>query len=382
MLGAFLKRQPKTLAIGAFLISYHLTLILLLPYYLLHHSPSWLLWAGALITLYGGGIGITAGYHRYFSHKSYQTRPIMESLLLFWGSSAIQGSALKWGYDHRIHHAFVDTQRDPYSIKKGFWYAHILWLFHDGEEIDPKVVPDLMHNPRVRFQHRFSVLCMALSNALITLFFGWLTQDFLGAFAIVFLLRLFALHHFTWFINSAAHTWGSKPFSEEQSAVNNFILSFLTFGEGYHNFHHTYANDYRNGIRWYHFDPTKWVIWTLHQLGLASSLRRVSWQAIDRRILAEKKEQLQLRLTELYYIKKEVFEQRITELSLSLEEEMSRLHKLKQEYAQFGKDRFGKEKRQELKREIQLWQKRLRSDWERWRALSHTIMNLELLPEN
>src|SRR5690606_15880861 len=124
------------------------------------------------------------------------------------------------------------TDRDPYSIKKGFWYAHFGWLLYKQEEIDPKVVSDLLQNPRVMFQHRHPIASMVVTNALATVFFGWLCGDFLGAFVIALWLRLFCLHHCTWFINSLAHTWGDKPFCQEQTAVNNLILSFLTFGEG------------------------------------------------------------------------------------------------------------------------------------------------------
>src|SRR5206468_2641426 len=141
---------------------------------------------------------------------------------------------------------------------------------------DPKVVPDLMKNRLVMFQDRFIGTWMILSNAIAFLLVGWLLNDFLGAFVISLWTRLFTLHHFTWFINSLAHTWGDKPFSQEQSAVDNYIISLLTFGEGYHNYHHTFANDYRNGIRWYHFDPTKWLIWSLHKLGLAFDLKRMN----------------------------------------------------------------------------------------------------------
>ena len=200
-----------------------------------------------------------------------------------------QGSVLRWAFDHRNHHAFVDTDDDPYSIKKGFWYAHFLWLMVNPKPIEPKTVPDLMRNKMVAFQHRYYPYLMVLSNALVFLFCGWMLNDFWGAFFLVTWMRIFLLHHFTWFINSLAHTWGDKPFCQEQSAVNNFIISLLTFGEGYHNFHHTFANDYRNGIRWYHFDPTKWMIWTLAKLRLASDLKRMDAYTIKKRMVIEEK---------------------------------------------------------------------------------------------
>ena len=108
----------------------------------------------------------------------------------------------------------------------------------------------------------------------------------IGALLFGFLLRLFLTHHSTWFINSLAHIWGSKPYSSEHSAVNNFILAHLTFGEGYHNYHHTFSGDYRNGVRWYQFDPPKYLIWLMSKIGLASDLQRVNRVAIDRTLVA------------------------------------------------------------------------------------------------
>src|SRR5205085_875743 len=144
-----------------------------------------------------------------------------------------------------------------------------------ADPINNKLVTDLLQNPRVMFQHRFILPLMFGSNALVWFITGWLFHDFLGAFVITVGLRIFALHHFTWFINSLAHTWGDKPFCQEQTAVNNAVLSLLTFGEGYHNYHHVFAKDYRNGVRWFHFDPAKWLIWTLSKIGLTKDLRRI-----------------------------------------------------------------------------------------------------------
>src|SRR5262245_54781964 len=112
---------------ATFLISYHLFLIIALPIYLYCTIPGWGIWIAALVLLYITGISITGGYHRYYSHRAFKAHPFVEPFLLFFGSMSAQGSVLRWGYDHRVHHAFVDTDKDPYSINKGFWYAHCLW---------------------------------------------------------------------------------------------------------------------------------------------------------------------------------------------------------------------------------------------------------------
>jgi stearoyl-CoA desaturase (delta-9 desaturase) len=238
--------------------------------------PSWQIVTTSIVLIYLTGLGVTMGYHRLYSHNAYKINPVVETIVLFFGTMGTQGSVLRWSFDHRYHHAFVDTDKDPYSIKKGFWYAHFLWLLEKPKPIENKIVADLLKNPLLRFQHRFYGLLMFGINLLVTLFFGWYYNDYLGAFLFVWIVRMFFLHHFTWFINSLAHTWGDRPFCESLSAVDNYLISLLTWGEGYHNYHHTFGYDYRNGVRWYHYDPTKWLIWTLSKLGLATRLKKKS----------------------------------------------------------------------------------------------------------
>lgn len=284
---------------GTFLIGYQLLLLIGLPFYFYYNSPSLTLVFLSAALVYITGMSVTGGYHRLFSHKTYKAKPVVETVLLFFSAMAMQSSALRWSFDHRRHHAHVDTDADPYSIKKGFWHAHFTWMLYKPDPIDPKLVSDLMKNPRVMFQHKYIAPLMFGTNALMWAFIGWIFNDYLGAFVIATALRIFTLHHLTWFINSLAHTWGDKPFCQEQSAVNNLVLSFLTFGEGYHNYHHTYANDYRNGIRWFHFDPTKWLIWTLSKFGLAKSLRKMDNATIKKRLITERKNLLLNKLSEL-----------------------------------------------------------------------------------
>lgn len=262
----------KKKGIIAFLGGYHLLLILLLPLYLQHFSWASVLYFGILYMI--GGVCITAGYHRLFAHKAYSAEPAFESAVLTGATLSFQCSALEWAFDHRLHHNHVDTEKDPYSIKKGFWHAHCLWLLHYNRKWDDTLVRDLKANPRVMFQHRhFVALTWGVNLAVFGI--GCLFMHPIAAFYMGFLFRLFAIHHSTWFINSLCHTFGAKSYARELSAVDNALLAFLTFGEGYHNYHHAFANDYRNGIRWYHFDPTKWLVWTASKLGWARNLRRV-----------------------------------------------------------------------------------------------------------
>lgn len=230
------------------------------------------------------------------------------------------------------------------------------------------------------FQHNYYKPLMLGSNALVVLLFGWLFNDFLGAFVLVCWLRMFLLHHFTWFINSLAHMWGEKPFSQEQTAVDNYFLSLLTFGEGYHNYHHTFANDYRNGIRWFHFDPTKWMIWTLEKLGLAHGLKRMDSVTIEKRIVIESKEILLDKIKNTCNVKKEELEQSVHEMADQIVAKIAQFNKLKEEYLQKKHERTCRDLVKQLRHEIRALKRSLRNDWRQWVNLSKDIMRLEAVP--
>lgn len=357
-----------------FLIIYQIILITALPFYFYYAGFSLSMMVISFILLYATGLSITGGYHRFYAHRTYKTNGFIEGILLFFGAMAGQGSALRWSFDHRIHHANVDTDLDPYSIKKGFWYAHCLWILEKPQPIDPKVVPDLMNNRLVMLQDRFYGSFFIGSNILAFLFAGWLLNDYLGALALAVGLRLFCLHHFTWFINSLAHTWGDKPFSQEHSAVNNYVISLLTFGEGYHNYHHTYANDYRNGIYWYQFDPTKWLIWTLSKLGLVQNLRRMDPFTIKKRMVIEHKHLLIQRLIQSLEDKRLEWEPTINELSDKLLMKISDFSKLKNRYRELKSHCVEAKILQDLKKEMKALKKSLRDDWKQWYRLSKRIL--------
>lgn len=364
---------------GIFLIAYQVILLAALPWYFYNYSVTPGIFFLTCVFLTLGGLSITAGYHRLFSHKSYKTTPLIETIILFFGSSTIQGSALRWSNDHRNHHAFVDTDKDPYTITKGFWYAHFLWMMEKQDPIDPKIVPDLMRNKRVMWQDKYDVVCMFGSNILIFLFSAWITGQYMSAFVLTVWLRLFIQHHTTWFINSLAHTWGDQPFCKEHTAVNNFVISLLTYGEGYHNYHHTFANDYRNGVRWYQFDPTKWLIWGLNKCGLTWGLRRVDIYTIEKKIVLESKDMLLEQLTHLWYVKKEEMEAKIQELSDRLVKESSKFKELRESYYQMRREKADRDTLSRIKVEMKSIKAGLRQDWKQWTELSHNIMDLKPL---
>ncbi len=229
------------------------------------------------------GVSITGGYHRLFSHRAYKARWPLRLFYLFFGAAAVQNSALKWSTDHRLHHAKTDEDEDPYSVRRGFWWAHIGWVFHKDPQIDRTTnVRDLEDDPLVRLQDRYYVPIAFLSAAVLPGLLGLLWGDPIGAILFAGFLRLVIQWHATFAVNSVAHSIGSQPFSTNSSARDSFLTAFITLGEGYHNFHHRFQVDYRNGIRWFHLDPTKWFVWGLSKIGMTSDLRRTPAEMIRR----------------------------------------------------------------------------------------------------
>jgi stearoyl-CoA desaturase (delta-9 desaturase) len=245
--------------------------ITVVPWYGLSHGFSNWAWIFAILFLALNGIGIGSGYHRLWSHRAFKAHPVLRVFLAVFGGMALQNSILIWSARHRIHHRDVDdNDSDPYSIGRGFWFAHIGWMLKDYRSgvVDYSVVPDLQRDPVVAWQHRWYWHLALGSNIGLPMLLGWLVGDFWGVFLLAGVARLVVNHHVTFFINSLAHMWGSQPYTDENSARDNWFISLFTYGEGYHNFHHMFQNDYRNGIRWYHFDFNKWFIATCAALGL------------------------------------------------------------------------------------------------------------------
>ena len=356
-----------------YIVGYHLFLLVSLPIYFLHHTPSAALIGWTVALVFMSGLAITACYHRLYSHTSYTVNPVVEWVLLFFASMATQGSAIRWAFDHRLHHAFVDQDKDPYTVKRGFWHAHIFWMFFRTEPVDPKVVSDLYRKKVLVFQHKYYIYCMLAANVAAFLFVGWLLNDYLGAFLFAWWVRLLALHHTTWCINSLAHYWGSQSYSQEHSAVDNYIISLLTYGEGYHNYHHTFAQDYRNGIRWYHFDPTKWIIWTLHKCGLAYDLKKVNNYRIARELLQEHKIRLIEQLKNSFVNRREDLEAIVSDFSDSLSQKLAQMQKLLESYREIPR-----QEARALASQIKAAKKELKIRWKAWDRLLRFIDQTEI----
>lgn len=359
---------------GLFLIGYHLLVLIGLPWYALTHVlPLGMIgWAIALVFL--TLISVTTTYHRLYSHKTFTLNTGAQAVLLFFSTLALQNSVLVWAHEHRRHHAHVDTDQDPYSIKKGFWYAHMLWMFKKSKGVDESLIKDLTPNPLLRFQHKYYLLLAISTNAVVWAFFGWVYDNYMASFFLIMWGRLFFSHHITWMINSAAHTWGTKQFSKEHSAADNYVLSIITCGEGYHNYHHTFPSDYRNGVHWYQFDTTKWLIWTLHKCGFATDLKRIRHYTVKARIIREEKDILLEKIRKSYSQKKEAWTIAIAELSDRIHMHTTHLHELYEELKQKKAD---KKEAKRIRLLLKLENGHLRKDWKVWCGLFSTLMTIQ-----
>ncbi len=256
-----------------------------------------------VILIYFSGMSITAGYHRLWSHKSYEANAIVRFVFAIGGAMTVQNSILHWSSDHRVHHRHVDeNDHDPYSAKKGFWYSHIGWMLREYQPLrysDYANCKDLQKDKIVMWQHKYYLPIMLVANFGITGFIGWLNGDVLGMILIAGVLRLVVVHHVTFFINSLAHIWGRQPYTDQNTARDNGILAFFTFGEGYHNFHHIFEYDYRNGIQWWQWDPTKWLIKGLSFIGFTKNLRYCPEERIEKAKLAMQLQRAKAKLATL-----------------------------------------------------------------------------------
>ena len=281
--------KPRLIAINVVIfLGLPLAALLLVPTWGIYHGFDTFQWLWALAFLYLNGMSITGGYHRLWAHKAYSAGPLLKWFYALWGAGALQNSILVWAADHRRHHRHVDdNELDPYSAGRGLWFSHIGWILREyrSDPEDFTNAKDLQRDPVVMWQHKYYGALTLVMNLGLPLLLGIWHGDIIGTLLLVGLLRLVINHHVTFFINSLAHYWGSRPYTDANSARDNGFLAFLTYGEGYHNYHHIFQTDYRNGIRWWQWDPTKWMIALCARIGLASDLNRVSDFKIQRAIL-------------------------------------------------------------------------------------------------
>jgi stearoyl-CoA desaturase (Delta-9 desaturase) len=239
----------------------------------------WLLWDRAvnwtdlaLLVAFNliGGLGVTVGFHRMLTHRSFQPNPVVKFILLVFGSMAVEGPALEWAATHIKHHAHSDRDGDPHSPVEGFWHAHMGWMFNRSFA-DPNVYcRHLVKDPIVVFVSRTFILWVVLSLVIPFAIGGWTGLLWGG------LVRIFLTHHITWSVNSVCHTFGKREFETRDQSRNEWIVGLLAFGEGWHNNHHAFPRSAFHGLHWWQFDLSGYVIWTLERVGLVREVYRVS----------------------------------------------------------------------------------------------------------
>ena len=259
-----------------------LTVVPVYGFYVGYDLFEWLIF---FLFLSASGLSVTGGYHRLWAHRSYEAHVAIRLCYAIWGAASVQNSVFYWASDHRRHHRHVDdNDLDPYSAQRGFWHSHMGWMLrkYDPNAGDFSNIKDLQRDPVLQWQHKHYLALVLVTNLGLPLLIGYLHGKLWGTFLLAGLLRLVVNHHLTFLVNSLAHFWGRRPYSEANSSRDNSLLALFTYGEGYHNYHHHFQYDYRNGNEWWHFDPTKWLIKVMTWLGLTHKLQKASRFQIEK----------------------------------------------------------------------------------------------------
>ena len=219
-----------------------------------------------------GSLGVGLGWHRLLTHRSFKAPKWLEYLLTTLATMSIQDSPDKWVATHRMHHAFVETEKDPHSTRLGFWWAQMGWIVwgtaqdHDQATLQ-RYVPDLLKDKGQVLISRFYYVPIIVSAFILFAIGGW-TMVVWGVFA-----RVVVGWHTTWFVNSLSHIYGSRPHKTTDSSTNNWFVALLTFGEGWHNNHHAFPTSARHGLQWYQFDMNWIAIRIFEKLGWAKQIK-------------------------------------------------------------------------------------------------------------
>ncbi|WP_338251736.1 acyl-CoA desaturase [Dictyobacter halimunensis] len=221
--------------------------------------------------------GVTAGFHRMLTHRSFRAHPIIKFLLLVFGSMSLEGSALEWASTHVKHHAQADKEGDPHSPTEGFIHAHLGWLFKD-RMADPNVYcRNLVNDRMVVFVSRTFLVWVVLSLLIPLAIGGWHGLLWAG------LVRIFIVHHVTWSVNSICHTFGKREFETTDKSRNEWIVGLLAFGEGWHNNHHAFPRSAFHGLHWWQVDLSAYLIRAMEKVGLVKDVYRIPTDMLKNR---------------------------------------------------------------------------------------------------
>ena len=225
-------------------------------------------------------LGVTAGFHRMLTHRSFRAHPVVRAALLICGSMAVEGTAITWAANHLKHHALADKEGDPHSPVDGLFHAHLGWLF-TTDDADPTVYcRHLLKDPVVVFVDRTFLLWVALSLLIPFAIGGWTGLLWGG------LVRMFYVHHVTWSVNSVCHTFGHRAYETTDRSRNQWTVGLLALGEGWHNNHHAFPRSAVHGLGRWQFDASAWLIGGLERLRLARDVQRIAPEIIASKRLA------------------------------------------------------------------------------------------------
>ena len=223
-------------------------------------------------------LGVTIGFHRMLTHRSFKPHPAVKLVLLILGSMSVEGAALDWAATHIKHHAQADREGDPHSPVEGFFHSHVGWLFKD-RMADPNVYCRyLLKDPIVVFVSRTFLLWVVVSLVIPFAIGGWTGLLWGG------LVRMFLTHHVTWSVNSVCHVWGHSPFKTADHSANNFPIAIVSLGEGWHNNHHAFPASARHGLHWWQFDATYILIRAMSMVGIAWDIRTPGQPAMQAKL--------------------------------------------------------------------------------------------------
>jgi stearoyl-CoA desaturase (delta-9 desaturase) len=249
-----------------------------IPFLVLHAVPLLMLVTGVsltalvllAVTLVGRMFFLTAGYHRYFSHRSYSMGRFTQFVFAFGGLTCAQKGPLWWAAHHRTHHKFADTDRDLHSPKRGFWWSHVGWILCDRFGDAPlEQINDFARYPELRWLNTHDWIGPWFLGTLCFLIGGW------SGLVVGFFASTILLWHSTFLVNSLAHVFGRRRYDTADTSRNSFLIALVTGGEGWHNNHHRYQSAARQGFRWWQLDTTFYGLWILARLGIVRELRPV-----------------------------------------------------------------------------------------------------------